>query len=129
MEDRGDGIYVDCSHMVDGTPRRETIRFDRVYSGLGMSNDFNFIKERVPLWHSIIETNCFTQPHRFGGVKAEAGGKLPGARCGFVAGMPLSGTRSERGWMPTASGSVISIRTDLPAISERVMIQLAGAAR
>jgi uncharacterized NAD(P)/FAD-binding protein YdhS len=129
MEDRGDGIYVDCSHMVDGTPRRETIRFDRVYSGLGMSNDFNFIKERVPLWHSIIETNCFTQPHRFGGVKAEAGGKLPGARCGFVAGMPLSGTRSERGWMPTASGSVISIRTDLPAISERVMNQLAGAAR
>lgn len=73
MGDRGDGIYVDCSRMVDGTPRRATIRFDRVYSGLCMSNDFNFIKERAPLWHSIIETNCFTQATSLRRRESESG--------------------------------------------------------
>ena len=124
MEERPDGIHVDINRT-DVTPaRRETLRFDRVYSGLGMSNDFNFIKEQVPLWNNIIETNSFTKPHRFGGVLAESGGKLPHARCGYVVGMPLSGIRIERGWMPTCSGSVISIRTDLPSITERILQQL-----
>jgi hypothetical protein len=38
-----------------------------------MSNDFNFIMERVPLWHSIIETNCFTQATSLRRRESESG--------------------------------------------------------
>ena len=124
MEERPDGIYVQLTRRETASGVREVLRFDRVYSGLGMANDFNYIKDRSPLWENIIEKNGFTVPHRFGGVIAEAGGKLPGARCGYVVGMPLTGMRMERGFAPTISGAVVSIRTDFPSISAQITTQL-----
>jgi len=125
MEEREDGIYVDINRTDEGHEKRELIRFDRVSSGLGMGNDFNVIKNEIPLWNDIIENNCFTQPHQFGGVVAEEGGKFPGSKAGFTVGMPLSGTRIERGCLPTVSGSVITIRTDFESVSKRIIKQLA----
>ena len=124
MEERPDGIYVHLTRRETSPGTREVVRFDRVYSGLGMANDFNYIKDKSPLWENIIEKNGFTTPHRFGGVMAEPGGKLPGSRCGYVIGMPLTGMRIERGFAPTISGAVVSIRTDFPAVSERIAAQL-----
>jgi hypothetical protein len=124
MEEREDGIYVDINRSDLGHEKRELLRFDRVYSGLGMGNDFNVIKNEVALWYDIIENNCFTQPHRFGGVVSEEGGKLPGARAGYVIGMPSSGMRIESGHMPTVSGSVITIRSDFESVSQRIRKQL-----
>jgi len=124
MEEREDGIYVDVNRTDEGHEKRQLLRFDRVYSGLGMGNDFNVIKNEMPLWNDIIENNCFTQPHRFGGVVAEEGGKLPGSKAGFTIGMPLSGARVERGFLPTVSGSVITIRTDFENVSNRINKQL-----
>ncbi len=124
MEERPDGIYIDLTrHDMPDSPRA-LHRFDRVYCGVGMSNDFNDIKERVPLWQSIIVKNEFTVPHRFGGVVTRAGGKLPGSRAGFTVGMPMTGMRIERGFAPTISGAVVSIRTDFPAAADRIMEHL-----
>ena len=49
-----------------------------------------------------------------------------GARCGYVVGMPLTGMRMERGFAPTTSGAVVSIRTDFPSISAQITTQLKG---
>jgi len=124
MEERPDGIYVDLTRT-DVTPaQRQVLHFDRVYSGLGMANDFNYIKQVSPLWFDIIETNSFTEPHRFGGVKVETGGRFPWAKHGFTVGMPMTGTRIERGFGPTIAGAVVSIRTDFEEISNEVLGQL-----
>lgn len=124
MEERPDGIHVHLTRRETTPGAREVVRFDRVYSGLGMANDFNYIKDKSPLWENIIEKNGFTSPHRFGGVVAQSDGKLPGSRCGYVIGMPMTGMRTERGFAPTISGAVVSIRTDFPAVSDGVMSQL-----
>jgi uncharacterized NAD(P)/FAD-binding protein YdhS len=128
MEERPDGIYVHLTRRETSPGVREVVRFDRVYSGLGMANDFNYIKDKSPLWENIIEKNGFTSPHRFGGVMAQPDGKLPGSRCGYVIGMPLTGMRIERGFAPTISGAVVSIRTDFPAVSESIVTQLSAHA-
>lgn len=118
MEERPDGIHVHLTRRQTAPGVKEVVRFDRVYSGLGMANDFNFIKARSPLWENIIEKNGFTTPHRFGGVIAQPDGKLPGSRCGYSIGRPLTGMRIERGFAPTISGAVVAIRSDFPAVSE-----------
>jgi hypothetical protein len=119
MLEKPDGIYVDMTRTDIEPPQTQTVRFDRVYSGLGMSNDFGSIQKTDPLWKNIIEENKFTEPHRFGGVVADKG-KLPGARAGFAVGMPVSGTRVEKGFAPTISGAVVSIRTDMPDSTARI---------
>jgi len=124
MEERPDGVHVQLTRRETSAGSTETVRFDRVYSGLGMANDFNYVKDKSPLWENIIEKNGFTSPHRFGGVMARPDGKLPGSRCGFAIGMPLTGIRIERGFAPTISGAVVSIRSDFPAVSESIVTQL-----
>ena len=136
MEEKPDGIYVTLTRtdntgyipMSDGSadkpPKEETIRFDRVYSGLGMSNDFNAIQETDPFWKNVIAENHFTKPHRFGGVQVENGGKLPGSKAGYAVGMPTTGSRVEKGWTPTIAGAVVSIRNDLQPNAERILSQL-----
>ena len=70
---------------------------------------------------------CYTGPG--GGLYTGPGGGAytgPGARCGYVVGMPLTGMRMERGFAPTTSGAVVSIRTDFPSISAQITTQLKG---
>ena len=123
MREADDGIYIDLTHEDDPQGRHEE-RFDRVYCGLGMSNDFGWISEQNPFWENVIQANQMTTPHPFGGVYAEPGGKLPGARAGYATGMPLSGTRLQKGWAPTISGVVVSIRDDLTQIADRILADL-----
>lgn len=124
MTEKPDGVYVEMTRTDGGRFLQTTEKFDRVYSGLGMSNDFAVVKENDPLWHNIIDENKMTQPHRFGGVQAAENGKLPGAKRGYAVGMPLSGERVEKGFCPTISGAVVSIRGDLPGTTQAILSQL-----
>ena len=77
MQERKDGIYVQLTRRETDDRVNDLVRFDRIYCGLGLANDFKFIQDHSPLWENIIEKNSFTSPHRFGGVMADPNGRLP----------------------------------------------------